>query len=182
MLYYTLATILVAGSAVAAPTPGSCTDRSFHNTIVQIRDFNFHANTYHTTPAHANVNSDVSFKISNPNAAYTALCHASGGILGTYYDGSLNYDCDIPLGRRAAESASFNFNYPTGELRINQTWACSGENSRFFAVGSVKLPLKCDKEEYQNPHWHEGEIYSNQTITCGELQADAKIEIKAAFI
>jgi len=65
-----LTTLLLAGSALAAPTANAntnkCTSRSTKVKEWTVHDFDFHSSEVFTTPAHQNSWGYVNFTLSNP--------------------------------------------------------------------------------------------------------------------
>lgn len=174
-----LSTLLLAGWALAAPvaqtstaaSTATCSERS-----ASVRDwtvvFDYHASYVFTTPAHQNSWGYVNFSLGNPALNYTANCTAQSSQLQDFFYGTVNYACTVPPG---AGEASFSFSRPTGELKVNQTWYCPAEGSRFTAKGSGTLKLDCEDKTWQNPDWPQEPIYSSRTITCKTVTAAVPI-------
>lgn len=187
--------LLLASSALALPStipradsnypypvppaaPG-CTDKSTNLTEWTVGSFDFHASYTFTTPAHQNSWGYVNFTLINPAVSYTPICSAASNQLSDFFYGTVIYDCTVPV---TSDKATFTFSTPGSELRINQTWNCAGEGSRFTAIGGVKLNLTCDDTTWQNPNWTTGQIYSSRTITCGKVTVPAPIEEMSAVL
>ncbi|KAL7944262.1 hypothetical protein V8C42DRAFT_326322 [Trichoderma barbatum] len=161
-----------------SPAPG-CTDRSTKLTEWKVTDFDFHASYVFTTPAHQNSWGYVNFTLINPAANYTSDCSASSNQLQDFFYGNFKYSCNVPV---LADTATFTFSRPDSQLRINQTWNCPGEGSRFTAIGGVDLKLKCEDTTWKNPNWTAGQIYSQRLITCLKATVPAPIEEMSAVL
>lgn len=165
--------------AVAAPTSdqkapfGECTLKSVGNMNWTVHDFNFHASYIFTTPAHQNSWGYVDFMLENPALKYQARCHGASTQLQDFFYGQLVYWCTVPV---SGDEVSFTYSRPSGELKINQTWHCPGEGSRFEAEGGVTLSLECTDTEHKNPDWKIGEIYSTQEVKCNNVTTKASMD------
>lgn len=184
-MYVMLSTLLLAGSALALPatTPNTirtdtCLDKSSDVAAWQIRDFDYHASYIFTTPAHQNSWGYVNFTLENSAIPWRATCAAASSQLQDFFYGTVNYDCELPEGTDG--EASFSFSRPSGELKVNQTWLCEDPVASFIAQGGIVLDLDCSEEEYTNPDWEVGQIYSSRTITCKPVTVDAPITEKSA--
>lgn len=169
--------LLLAGAALALPATTddatSCTAESSRVKEWTVRDFDFHASYVFTTPAHQNSWGYANFTLENPVLDYKPICSAQSNWLNDFFYGSVVYDCK---GGPEGNEATFTYSRPSGDLRINQTWHCPDENSRFEAEGGVKLDLDCEEEKWQNPDWDMGELYSSRTITCAHVTVAAPID------
>ena len=164
--------IVLAGFAAAAPADLTCTQKSQKVKEWTVSDFDLHASYTFTNPAHQNSWGYVSFKLANPALGYTSSCQGSSNQLQDFFYGNFVYNCTGPA---PSDLATFTFSRPTNELMVNQTWACSGEGSRFWAEGGTKLDLNCHEEKWQNPSWEQGQIYSTDTITCDHVNAKVPV-------
>lgn len=161
------AALVVAGSAAAAPARTTCTRGSIDATAWTVVDFDYHASYVFTTPAHQNSAGTVSFGVRNPAVAYTAQCSATSTQLQDFFYGNFPYRCTLPAG--AGDEVAFTFSRASGELRINHTWHCAAEGSRFRASGAANLTLACDDRETKNDQWKLGQKYSRRDFTCQRL-------------
>lgn len=181
-----LATILLAGSAAAAPTlsliardDDSCMAKGAKATEWTIHEFDFHASYTFTNPAHQNSYGYVNFTLENPVLDYRPVCSASSSQLNDFFYGTQIFNCEVP---GEHDTATFTFSRPSGELQVNQTWHCLEEGGRFTAKGGVTLDLDCEESFYENPDWQPGQIYSQRLITCEKKTVTAPItEISAVL-
>ncbi|KAH6610095.1 hypothetical protein Trco_000115 [Trichoderma cornu-damae] len=162
-----------------AVSASGCTASSAKVSQWTVEDFDFHASYTFTTPAHQNSWGYVNFTLANPAVGYSPVCSASSNQLSDFFYGNFVYSCDVPV---AADKATFTFSRPGSDLRINQTWNCADEGSRFTAQGGVKLNLTCSDTTWQNPAWTPGHIYSLRTVTCGKATVPAPIEEMSAVL
>ncbi|KAI3320444.1 hypothetical protein HD806DRAFT_538281 [Xylariaceae sp. AK1471] len=174
----TLAAILPL--AAAAPygvsprdsNPG-CTSTSFGDFSWTIKSFTYRASYIFTTPAHQNSWGYVNFNLTNPALLGEVACSAQSSQLYDFFYGNFNYNCILPTG--STTKTSFDFNRPSGQLDINQTWTCSDEDPQypvtFSAYGTVNLTLNCTTSYYQNPNWQPGTgaFYSDEETTCAPV-------------
>lgn len=172
-------TLLLAAAAMAAPStndlrkPQTCTQKATQIKEWQVKDFDFHASYIFTTPAHQNSWGYVNFTLENPSLNVQTHCEAASNQLSDFFYGNFNYNCTAPV---PGPEAKFTFSRPSGELMINQTWACPEEGSRFWAQGGTNLTLKCKDEQWQNPNWKMGQTYSSRIITCDHVNAPVPIK------
>jgi hypothetical protein len=138
-----------------------------------VRDFDFHAQYYFSSPSHQNSWGYVNFTLEHAVLNYKSVCTAASSQMYDFFYGTVIYNCSVPV---PDDAATFTFSRPNGELKINQTWACAEENSRFWAEGGVTLDLNCREEFWQNPDWQSGEFYSTRDITCDLVTVPAPIE------
>lgn len=131
-------TALVALLPLAAASPlglrtrddnQGCQAASFGNFAWTIKDFDYHASYIFSTPAHQNSWGYVSFNLSNPALTYEVACRGSSSQLSEFFYGTPSYPCVGPNGTTA--DTSFDFNRPTGELRIRQSWTCSDQDPKY---------------------------------------------------
>ncbi|EFY89625.1 hypothetical protein MAC_04278 [Metarhizium acridum CQMa 102] len=178
-MFNLLTSLLLAGAALAAPSTldpraaDTCTDKSRQTKHWTVKDFDFHASYIFTTPAHQNSWGYVNFTLENPNVAFKPQCSASSGQLSDFFYGNLIYKCTQPV---SGVPATFTFSWPQKELKVNQTWTCPQEGSRFYAQGGSKLNLTCADNTWQNPDWKMGQIYSSRTISCNHVNAPVPIQ------
>ncbi|KAG6010719.1 hypothetical protein E4U43_008543 [Claviceps pusilla] len=178
--------LLLAAAALAAPPPApmatpethSCTQKSSHAREWHVKDFEFYASYIFTTPAHQNSWGHVNFTLENPALNFVSQCEGSSNQLTDFFYGNFAYNCAQKL---PSADTSFTFSRPTGELVINQSWACVSEGSRFWAGGSANLTLNCKDETWQNPEWKMGQTYSSRTITCDHLHTDVQVSSMAGI-
>lgn len=186
-MFACLTTILLASTALALPNPSggkqpTCMAAGQKISDWKVENFDYHASYIFTTPAHQNSWGYVNFTLSNSAVKYKPVCSASSSQLSDFFYGTVNYDCKIPA-KYAGDEATFSFSRPSGDLRINQTWACPEEGGRFYAEGGVKLPkLKCSDKTWKNPDWQIGEIYTSRTVTCKKVSVKAPIERISAVL
>ena len=178
MLANILTTLLVAGTALAAPAPApttepTCGSRAAKLTEWTVVDLDFHGDYTFTTPAHQNSWGYINFVLRSPGFPYEAKCSAASSQLSDFFYGNVEYKCDVP---NAADSVTFTFSRPDNKLSITQEWSCPDEGSRFTAKGCVTLPLECSESKYQNPDWQAGEIYSTRNIYCGLVTVKAPVQ------
>ncbi|KND89594.1 hypothetical protein TOPH_05600 [Tolypocladium ophioglossoides CBS 100239] len=180
MLANILTTLLVAGAALAAPTPAAqgtntCTSKSTKVKEWTVGDFDFHSSYLFTTPAHQNSWGYVNFTLVNPAVDYKVQCTAASNQLQDFYYGNLDYKCDVPV---PSDKATFTFARPANELLINQTWNCAGEGSRFEARGGVRLNLTCSDTFWQNPDWKQGQgqFYSTRFVDCQHVTVQVPVK------
>ncbi|KAK0385659.1 hypothetical protein NLU13_6836 [Sarocladium strictum] len=188
-----LTTLLLAGSALALPNPiassggkqPSCMAAGQKVTAWEVENFDYHASYIFTTPAHQNSWGYVNFTLSNPALSYKPVCTAASSQLSDFFYGDLVYDCQVlpdgshPSGEGAA---TFTFSRPTGQLSINQTWACPEEGGQFWAEGGAKLKLDCEEKNYQNKDWQIGQVYSSRTVTCNKVTVEVPVEHISAVL
>ncbi|KAK4179163.1 hypothetical protein QBC36DRAFT_343964 [Triangularia setosa] len=150
----------------------SCSDTSFKNFQWQASNFDFHASYIFSTPAHQNSWGYASFDLLNPADQSTAHCSAASNQLNDFFYGTVQYSCNDTL---RGGSTKFDFNRPTGELRVEQSWTCRDQDPQypitFTAKGSANFTLGCNEESYQNANWTIGQIYSSRTVTCGKVDS-----------
>jgi hypothetical protein len=177
-----IASLLLASSAVALPAPAASTPSPQPETCLSksqkagdwiVEDFDSHSSYLFTTPAHQVSTGYVNFTLANPVLDYKSSCTATSTWLSEFYYGNVVYNCDVPI---EGDKASFTWNSPSKELRINQTWSCADEGARFDAEGGVKLNLDCKETYWQNPNWQQGQFYSTRFIECGIVTVNAPIE------
>ena len=180
--------LLLASSALALPAPApeapkpkpeTCMTKSTKVSKWKIENFDFHASYTFTTPAHQNSWGYVNFTLSNPVLKYKPVCSAASNQLSDFYYGTFIYNCDVPVDY---DEATFTFDRPGNNLRVNQTWNCLEEGGRVTAEGGVKLKLDCKDQTWQNPDWKLGQIYSSRTVTCGHVTVDAPVETLSAVL
>ncbi|CAN8103936.1 unnamed protein product [Discula destructiva] len=172
---------LVHGSPIAPKSLGAligCSENSLKGFQWQVMDFDFHASYTFTTPAHQNSWGYASFNLSNAAVPdIVASCSAQSDQLQDFFYGTPSYQCTV-AGTPGPAPASFTFNRPTGELKINQTWTCNDQNpkypTRFSASGSTNLTLACNTTTWQNPNWQNGEIWSDTEVKCGLTTVELK--------
>jgi hypothetical protein len=174
-----VASLVLAGAALAAPSmldlraAKSCTQSSMQTKLWTVKGFDFHASYIFTTPAHQNSFGYVNFTLENPNVPFKPQCSAYSSQLDDFFYGNMIYNCTQPV---AQHPATFTFSHPASELKINQTWACPEEGSRFWAEGGAKFKLQCSDQKWQNPDWKMGQIYSSRLVTCNHVDAPVPIE------
>ncbi|KHN99361.1 uncharacterized protein MAM_03059 [Metarhizium album ARSEF 1941] len=181
-----LTSLLLAGAALAAPstpdlrTGNPCTEKSARMENWQVKDFDFHASYIFTTPAHQNSWGYVNFTLLNPSfPSKPTQCSGTSNQLSDFFYGNFNYDCSRSW---PGQSASFAFSRPEqDQLKVNQTWECRGEGSRFWAEGGLKLNLTCDDATWTNPDWKMGQIYSDRTVNCTHIDATVPVETMRAI-
>ncbi|KAK0384701.1 hypothetical protein NLU13_7179 [Sarocladium strictum] len=173
-----IATILLAGSALALPNPiGSpqmpnCVAIGENFKGWTIEDFDFHSSMTYPTPSHLDGNGYLSFALANPGTEYRAQCVGSAHRpMDFFYSGDV-WNCQIP-GMPNGDHATFSFDRASGMLTIDQTWACPDSGAKFTASGAVKLDLDCEESSYQNPKWEEGQIYSSHSTYCKPVTVQA---------
>ncbi|KAI1430985.1 hypothetical protein GGR50DRAFT_698469 [Xylaria sp. CBS 124048] len=178
-LFRTLAAILPL--AVAAPSGLSprdydtgCSTQSFNDFTWTIEDFTYRASYLFTTPAHQVSTGYVDFNLSNPALPETVSCQADSTWLTDFFYGNINYKCAVPEGSKT--KTSFAFSRPSGRLDVNQTWTCEDRDYpiTFGGYGTVNLTLDCKEDQYQNPNWTMGQIYSSRFITCAPVTLPLK--------
>ncbi|OAA46113.1 hypothetical protein NOR_02866 [Metarhizium rileyi] len=174
-----LTSLLLAGTALAVPatldlrTPQTCNDKSMQTKQWTVKDFDFHASYIFTTPAHQNSWGYVNFTLQNPSLDYTAQCSAASNWLDAFFYGNLVYDCTQSV---PDTPATFTFSWPQQELKVNQTWACPEQGSRYWAQGGADFNMSCTDETWENPEWKLGQIYSRRDIACKHFDAPVPIE------
>ncbi|ODA82736.1 hypothetical protein RJ55_01245 [Drechmeria coniospora] len=179
MISHVLTTLLVAASAMAAPAAevdadaNKCTSRSTKVKEWTVGDFDFHSSYIFSTPAHQNSWGYVNFTLTHPAVNYKAQCSGQSNQLSDFFYGTTQYSCTIPGSR---DQATFSFDRPTGELKLDHSWSCAGEGSHFNAKGGAKLKLACSESYYKNPAWKKGEIYSTRTVNCARVTVKAPIK------
>jgi len=179
VLGFTFFLSLTHSVVVAAPANDQngavdeCTLNSVGNLEWTVHDFRYHASYIFTTPAHQNSWGYVDFMLANPSIKYRARCSAQSSQLQDFFYGDMVYWCSVPV---SGDDVSFTFSRPNGELKINQTWHCPGEGSRFEAEGGVTLNLTCTDTQQRNENWKVGEIYSTQEIMCDNVTVQAPMK------
>ncbi|RDA89874.1 hypothetical protein CP533_6653 [Ophiocordyceps camponoti-saundersi (nom. inval.)] len=141
-----------------------------------VSDFEYHASYTFSTPAHQIAGGYVNYTLANPVLSYKVSCPASSSQLQDFFYGTQVYMCQSPVG--AVDETTFTFSRPSGELKINQTWSCPSEGSRFEARGGVTLNLECQDTKWQNPDWKMGQIYSTHNIDCKPVTVKAPVTEK----
>ncbi|KAH8168577.1 alternaria alternata allergen 1 domain-containing protein [Sarocladium implicatum] len=181
-------TLLLAGSALAAPSPEpsygkqpSCMAAGQKVSSWKVENFDYHASYIFTTPAHQNSWGYANFTLSNPALPYKPVCSAQSSQLSEFFYGDFVYDCKVPE-KYAGDEATFTFSRPSGQLNINQTWACPEEGGRFWTEGGVKLKLDCADKTWKNTDWKIGQTYSRRTVTCKKVTVKAPIEKISAVL
>lgn len=173
-----LNTLFLAGSALAIPTntprKESCLDVSQHLKLWKVAQFDYHSSEVFTTPAHQNSWGYVNFTLENPAVDYRPICSAASNQLSEFFFGTVIYDCKVE-DDGAGGAATFTYSRPSGELRINQTWACTEEEALFEAEGGIDLDLTCEENKWQNPDWSQGQIYSTRNVDCNFVDAETPI-------
>ncbi|KAF7562141.1 hypothetical protein G7046_g1983 [Stylonectria norvegica] len=181
------ASLLLAGSAIALPTLSissrsdepSCMAKGAKATHWNVEKFDYHASYIFSTPSHQIASGSVNFTLVNPVNNYKSTCTADSTQLDDFFYGNFEYHCDVPV---PSDSASFTFSRPSGELKINQTWACPEEGGRFEAKGGATLKLDCKEYKWENPHWKDGQLFSQRIVTCKPATVKAEItEISAVL-
>ncbi|EFX05616.1 hypothetical protein CMQ_3685 [Grosmannia clavigera kw1407] len=129
--------------------------------------FEYKATEVSTTPAHQNVDGEVSFNISNPallSLQSSSGCSGSSVQYPDYFYGNIVYECIDPRIDTNTKT-TFTYDAPSGLLSINQTWTCPDAKDpvSFFAAGSVNLTLTTSKTSYSNPDWKMGQTYASKT-------------------
>lgn len=184
MLSNILTTALMVAPALAIPvipvhdleTRDSCLDHSTKLKLWQVKQFDYHSSVVFSTPAHQNSWGYVNFTLENPAVDYTPVCAAASNQLSDFFYGTVVYDCTVegaPL--PDVDAATFTFSRPSGELQINQTWACPDADAAFAAVGGIDLDLNCRDTEWENPDWQQGEIYYTRNVDCNLVDAETPI-------
>jgi hypothetical protein len=179
-----IASLLFASSVIALPSPAApkpkpppkpetCVSKSQKAGDWIVEDFDYHANYLFSTPAHQISTGYVNFTLSNPVLDYKSSCTATSTWLSEFFYGNIVYSCDVPI---EGDKATFTYDHPAKNLRINQTWACAEEGGRFDAEGGVKLKLDCKETYWQNPNWQPGQFYSTRLLECGHVTVNAPIE------
>lgn len=109
-----------------------CSDISFHSFEWTVEDFDYHASYVFSTPAHQNSWGYVNFNLSNPAVPdVVASCSAASDQLEDFFYGTFWYDCTFNGTTSGPAPATFNFNRPTGELDVNQTWICDDADPEY---------------------------------------------------
>ncbi|KAI1822534.1 hypothetical protein F4861DRAFT_386968 [Xylaria intraflava] len=167
----------LAVAAPSGPRPrdySDCTSLSFDDFSWTVEAFAFGASYLFTTPAHQVSSGTVAFNLSNPALPETVSCQAYSTWLTDFFYGNVNYNCAAPDG--STTKTSFAFSRPSGELNVNQTWTCHDNDypTIFAAYGAVNLTLDCTEDDYQNPNWTMGQIYSSRVITCAPVTLPLK--------
>ncbi|KAI0170271.1 hypothetical protein BJ166DRAFT_575732 [Pestalotiopsis sp. NC0098] len=182
----TLAAILPL--AAAAPTgydtsspyydsnPG-CQASSTKDFAWEITGLEYHASYIFTTPAHQNSWGYVNFNLSNPALTYNTTCSASSDQLSDFFYGTQNYKCTNNGAEHPSTETTFNFNWPTRELNINQSWVCADEDPQWpvtfhawgnatYGEGQENYSSECTDQTTQNANWTLGQIYSDREVKC----------------
>ncbi|EQK99737.1 hypothetical protein G6O67_004247 [Ophiocordyceps sinensis] len=169
-------TLLLAGSVVAAPAlaPQSCTSDSADAWEWTVSDFDYHASYVFTTPAHQNSYGNVNFNLTTSAVPYTAQCSATSTQLQDFFYGNMSYKCALPAAN-SYDDVTFTFSKSSGELKIDHSWHCLGENSRFTAGGSANLGLKCEEQDRKNYGWQLGQEYSRRDVNCERVTVKVPI-------
>lgn len=108
-----------------------CSAASLHGFEWTVQDFDFHASYIFTTPAHQNSWGYINFNLSNPAVSdVLASCTAQSDQLSDFFYGTFSYECTFN-GTSGPAPAKFSFNRSTGELDINQTWACNDQDPKY---------------------------------------------------
>jgi hypothetical protein len=176
-----LAVFTLALPAIASCDSGSgsnCTTKSANLDAWTVHDFDFHSYRRWHNPSHYSAMGFVNFTLENPVLDYKPVCSAQSDWLTLFFFGEIVYDC---VGGPEGDKASFTFNRGTGELRINQTWNCPGDDAQFDAHGSVMLDLDCQNVYWKNPDWEPNgeppyEYYATRTVTCDWVTVPAPVE------
>ncbi|KAK4656513.1 hypothetical protein QC762_204930 [Podospora pseudocomata] len=154
------------------PNGTSCSNTSFKDFQWQASNFDFHASFIFSTPAHQNSWGYASFDLFNPADKSTVQCSAASNQINDFFYGIIQYSCNDTL---RGGSTKFDFNRPSGELRVEQSWTCRDQDPQypitFTAKGSANVTLGCTEDFYQNANWTMGDIYSRRTITCGKVDS-----------
>ncbi|TDZ19858.1 hypothetical protein Cob_v007194 [Colletotrichum orbiculare MAFF 240422] len=166
-----LKTLLLVAPAIAAPLTArqelTCGQRSGQLDGWTLTEFDFHASYTFTTPAHQNSWGYISFNVSNPALDYKVSCGAASSRLNDFFFGEQVYQCQGPNGTNSV--TSFNFNRPTGEVALNQSWTCYDDPkypARYNAKASAVADLNCRETAWQNGNWTVGQIYSQRNVQC----------------
>lgn len=146
-----------------------------------VENFDFHASYLFSTPSHQNSWGYVNFTLANAALDYKPVCTAASSWLSDFYYGNIIYQCEVPESV-PGDAASFTFDRPTNNLKVNQTWSCVEEGGRFWAEGGVALDLDCKETKWQNPNWKPGQFYSTRDITCTPVTVNAPIETISAVL
>ncbi|KAM4062048.1 alternaria alternata allergen 1 domain-containing protein [Hirsutella rhossiliensis] len=173
-------TLVLAGSAIAAPAPApqTCTSDSVAVSEWSVSDFEYHASYVFTTPAHQNSAGTVNFSLTNAAVPYTAQCFAASTQLQDFFYGNVPYKCTLPAAN-SADEVTFTFNRASGELKLEHSWNCASENSRFKASGGANVGLKCHEQETKNDKWQMGQEYSRREISCDRVTLKVPITEKS---
>lgn len=132
-LLLAIAPLVPANPVSMAPRESStgCSNSSLHNFEWQVEAFDFHASYIFSTPAHQNSWGYASFNLTNPAVPdVVTSCSASSNTVNDFFYGSPWYTCTAS-GTPDPAPASFAFNRPTGELKINQTWTCFDADPKY---------------------------------------------------
>ncbi|KAI1827336.1 hypothetical protein F4861DRAFT_404655 [Xylaria intraflava] len=170
-----------APAGLTARNTTTCTSRSFSDFSWTVSDFTYNASYVFSTPAHQVDGGFAGFTLTNPAIPETVSCSAYSLQLEDYFYGNINYDCVAANG--SSTKSSFAFSSPARSLAVNQTWTCSEDPTTpttFTARGSIELPYACKEDDYQNPDWQTGEIYSSRLVNCGPVTLPLKPQDKNA--
>lgn len=171
--------LLLAGSVMAAPAPtNTCTSGSMDASEWSVKDFEYHASYVFTTPAHQNSGGTVKFNLTNPAVPYTAQCSAYSSQLQDFFYGNLPYKCTLPAAN-SGDEVTFTFSKTSGELKIEHSWNCVSEGSRFKASGAANVALKCSDKEQKNDKWQMGQEYSRREINCDRVDIKVPMQEKS---
>lgn len=143
--FYTSLLALLAPLASATPTPPAlshvleprassptCSNASLRGFAWTVQDFDFHASYVFSTPAHQNSWGYASFNLSNPAVpGARASCSAASSQLSDFFYGNLAYTCTSSSTAGGPAPATFSFDRPSGELRVNQTWTCDDRDPKY---------------------------------------------------
>lgn len=121
-----LVTAAVSASPILPRQQTGCSNTSFHSFAWLARQFDFHASYIFTTPSHQNSWGYASFDLFNPADQSTTHCQGQSNQLSDFFYGTVQYQCDDAGAGRAGET-SFDFDRPTGRMRVNQTWICADQ-------------------------------------------------------
>lgn len=179
MLSNIFTTLSLAGAALASPalTPRqeeTCVDKSTQMKLWQVSQFDYHSSVVFSTPAHQNSWGYVNFTLENPAVDYKPICSAASNQLNDFFYGTFIYNCDVE-DDGAGGRATFTYSVPSGQLQINQTWACTEEQALFEAEGGIELDLNCKTSEWQNDDWQQGEMYYTKNVDCNYVDAQTPI-------
>lgn len=180
MLSNIFTSLSLAGIALAIPAIAprqeekSCVDKSTRVKLWQVTQFDYHSSVVFSTPAHQNSWGYVNFTLENPAVEYKPVCSAASNQLSDFFYGTVIYNCQVGDDGEGGE-ATFTYSRPSGELQINQTWACTEEQALFEAQGGIDLRLNCRDVEWENPDWQQGEIYYTRNVDCNYVDVETPI-------
>ncbi|KAG8406420.1 hypothetical protein J3459_012163 [Metarhizium acridum] len=167
-----LVTLALAGQALSRAADKVCTAASATTLLWRITGFEYRDERVAIASSQVNYGL-ANFTLQNSALSHKTTCTGLSTRSPNFFTGDTAYDCAV-LPDDKGDLSSFTFDRATGLLRINQTWVCERDGSRFGGQGHVKLDLKCgENQSVSNSPL--GGNYSDRAVVCDKVDVPVNI-------